>query len=66
VAFGDAKSILDRLHAVSKARRFGNRRDLAARAIEAQDAMTWGVAKNLISVEEFELAKVHLRKLVGA
>jgi len=65
MAFGDAKSILDRLQAVDRARRSGDRRTLAALAIDAQDAMTWGVAKNLISVTEFERAKAHLRRLVG-
>jgi hypothetical protein len=65
VAFGDARSILDKLQDVERARRAGDARKLAALAIEAQDAMTWGVAKNLISVTEFERAKAHLRRLVG-
>lgn len=64
MAFGDAKSILGRLQDVERAAREG-RRGLAALALEAQDAMTWGVAKGLISVSDFERAKAHLRKLVG-
>lgn len=62
MAFGDAKSILDRLQAVERVRGTARASRLA---LEAQDAMTWGVAKGLISVSEFEQAKAHLRRLVG-
>ncbi|MGH9463105.1 MAG: hypothetical protein ACRD1X_17990 [Vicinamibacteria bacterium] len=66
MAFGDAQSILSRLEAVARARRSGNQRALAALAIDAQDAMTWGVAQNLISIAEFNKAKANLRRLVGS
>lgn len=62
--FGDAQSILERLQAVERARRGKDCLAVSALAIDAQDAMTWGVAKGLISVAEFEKAKAHLRRLV--
>jgi hypothetical protein len=64
MAFGDAQSVLERLQAVERARRGGSCEAVGALAIDAQDAMTWGVAKGLISVTEFEKAKAHLRRLV--
>lgn len=65
MAFGDTASILGKIDAVERAYRSGKRRELMALALEAQDELTWGVAKNLISVEEFEKAKAHLRRLAG-
>jgi hypothetical protein len=65
MVFGDLQSVRARLHAVERARRAGNRRELAALALEAQDALTWGVAKNLISVTEFERAKAYLQSVLG-
>ena len=64
--FGDRKQVLQRLAAVEHAAGLGDLSRAATLALDAQDALTWGVAMGHVTVAEFQAARRRLTRALRA
>jgi len=64
--FGDRKQVLQKLAAVDRAASLGDLSRAATLALDAQDALTWGVAMGHVTVAEFQTARRRLTRALRA